>query len=257
MKYLCIDPHGRLAAHTTKDHRVHPVVLDAIPAGAISSTRVQIDADLSALRVDERTVATVANQYEAEVIGPRGYANNPQLARALALIRNRERLRFDPVDGYPVDFDDAGIIGHGLNGPIFPRIDPAVIGIIELVGEEKILLAKNSQRPEYYSLVAGYVEAGESFESAFIREAAEETGRTVHSLTYQGSQPWPATSSLMVGFHAFTAEVEPSLPTDGEIAHTVWLGAKEISQVPLPMPGSIAYRLIDGWVRTHGGGPLG
>lgn len=255
MRYLLIDSRGRIAGKTTPGHGVDPVLIGAIPPDATSTARVRVRPELLALRVDDTTVARLADDTDTYLIEPRWYADSPLLARALALIRNRERLRYDPVDGYPIDFDDAGIVGHGINGPIFPRIDPAVIGLVELVGERRILLARNARRPQYYSLIAGYVDPGESCEAAFIREVGEETGRSIHHLSYQGSQPWPASGSLMIGFHAYTADVEPTRPTDGELTDTVWLSAAELkeSSVPLPPPGSIAYRLIDRWVRAQGG----
>lgn len=255
MKYLLIDSRGRIAGRVAHGHSVEPVLIGAPPPAAVPSTRVRVRPELLALRVDDASVSRLADETDAQLVEPRWYADSPLLARALALVRNRERLRFDPTDGYPIDFDDAGVVGHGVNGPIFPRIDPAVIGLVELVGESQILLARNARRPQYYSLIAGYVEPGESCEAAFIREVGEETGRAIHRLSYQGSQPWPASGSLMVGFHAYTADVEPTRPTDGELSETVWLGAEDLSNrtVPLPPPGSIAYRLIDRWVRAQGG----
>lgn len=71
---------------------------------------------------------------------------------------------------------------------VFPRLDPAVIGLIRLSGTDRILLARNRRRTSFFSLIAGYVEPGETAEAAFAREALEETGRRVEALRYWGSQ---------------------------------------------------------------------
>ena len=81
------------------------------------------------------------------------------------------------------------------------------------------MLARQTMWPErLFSLLAGFVEAGESFESCVVREIAEEIGLTVSDVRYLGSQPWPFPRSLMVGFHAVGDPEQEFSFNDGEIA---------------------------------------
>lgn len=123
----------------------------------------------------------------------------------------------------------------------YPRISPAVI--VAIHREEKILLAHNVNfAPGVYSLVAGYVEAGESLEQAVAREVQEEVGLYIRDIRYWGSQAWPFPSTLMVGFEADYAG--GSIRPDGqEIAAADWYGLTELPS--LPRPGSISRRIID------------
>ena len=109
-----------------------------------------------------------------------------------------------PIDGSPTKSIKAGwsrvnpVNGHEE----FPRIDPAVICLVH-DGHDRAVLARQTMWPErLFSLLAGFVEAGESFEACVVREIAEEIGLTVRDVRYLGSQPWPFPRSLMVGFHA-------------------------------------------------------
>ncbi|MDN6431479.1 NAD(+) diphosphatase [Corynebacterium flavescens] len=178
------------------------------------------------------------------------FAANPQILRAIALIRNRREQRFDPRTGKPLEFPEPGIVGHDAddaNRQVFPRLDPAVIGLITLAGSERILLARNRQRSGFYSLIAGYVESGESLEVAFRREALEETGRRVDDVTYWGSQPWPPSGSIMLGFSAVTEDVHATCDTDGELEEIRWVSRRELPSLPIARPGSIAHKMIMEW----------
>ena len=111
-------------------------------------------------------------------------------------------------------------IVHALRKNIFPRISPAIIVCIER-GDE-ILLARSSRFAQgFYSVLAGFVEAGESLEETVRREVEEETGIIVTDIRYFGSQPWPFPDSLMLGF---TARYESGdLRIDGkEIVDAGW-----------------------------------
>ena len=123
----------------------------------------------------------------------------------------------------------------------FPRISPAVITAV--VKDNRILLAhnKNFSIP-VYSLIAGFVEAGETLEEAVEREIAEEVGIEVSNVRYVSSQPWPFPDSLMLGFTADwkAGEIAP----DGiEITDAGWFGPEDHPQ--LPGKGSIALRIIE------------
>jgi NAD+ diphosphatase len=141
----------------------------------------------------------------------------------------------------------------------FPRTDPAVIvGVTDAAGE-RLLLGKNAMWAErnMYSTFAGFVEAGESLESAIVREIHEESGVRVSDLRYRGSQAWPYPRSLMLGFHA-VAEDPAAARADGEeIVDVRWFTRAELraafageGDVRLPGRASIAHRLIRDWVEA-------
>lgn len=238
-RYLCIDARDRFV---TVDGL--PFTTPVRPHGGEA---VRVDAALWAVRVPVALVDEQARDLGGTVAQGWQFLAEPRLSRALALLRHRDRFRFDPADGSPLTFDGDGVVarGHGTR-PLFPRIDPAVIGIVELAGRERILLGRNI-RKEFFSLIAGYVDPGETLEDAFTREVREETGRRISRITYRGSQPWPASGSLMIGFHSFTTDVDAIAATDGELAETRWVARHEIDDLPLARPGSIAHTMITEW----------
>ncbi|MFC4122440.1 NAD(+) diphosphatase [Nonomuraea zeae] len=134
----------------------------------------------------------------------------------------------------------------------FPRVDPAVIMLIR-DPDDRCLLARGPQWPEgRLSILAGFVEPGESLEYAVIREVAEEVGVTVVNPRYLGSQPWPFPRSLMLGFFA-EATTTMLIPDAEEIAEARWFSREELAaalesgELRLPPPVSIARRLIETW----------
>jgi NAD+ diphosphatase len=129
----------------------------------------------------------------------------------------------------------------------FPRISPAIIVLIEK--GDAVLLAHSARFPgDWFSVIAGFVEPGESLEEAVHREVKEETGITVKNIAYFGSQPWPFPDSLMIGF---TAEHESGeIRIDGEeIVEARWFKAGSLPNVPGKL--SIARELIDWFVKKH------
>jgi NAD+ diphosphatase len=138
--------------------------------------------------------------------------------------------------------------GHGA----YPRLSPAIIALIERDG--RALLARNARFPlPFYSTLAGFVEVGESLEGAVAREIHEEAGIAITDIRYFGSQPWPFTSSLMIGFTARWAGGE-IVPEPTEIADADWFAPDELPRIPPKL--SIARELIDDFVRRHGGSPI-
>ena len=116
------------------------------------------------------------------------------------------------------------------NVMIYPRISPCVIVLV--TNGEDLLLAHNKNFPgTFYSTLAGFIEAGESAESAIHREIYEEVKVTVKNIEYFGSQSWPFPSQLMLGYHA--EYLEGDITPDGlEIDKADWFNYKELPQVP-------------------------
>ena len=141
----------------------------------------------------------------------------------------------------------------------FPRLDPAVIMLVT-DPDDRCLLARNAMWPERrVSILAGFVEPGESAEFAVAREVLEETGIEVGDARYVGSQPWPMPHSLMLGFRArATGSLEINVDAD-EIAEARWFSRDDLRSdvasgaIRLPPPVSIAHRIIESWY----GAPLG
>ena len=135
----------------------------------------------------------------------------------------------------------------------FPRIDPAVIMLVT-DPDDRCLLARNKRWPERrVSVLAGFVEPGESAEQAVTREVAEETSIVVSQVQYMGSQPWPMPQSLMLGFRAVASGPLDLQVDDEEIAAAHWYSRDELraaladGEVLLPPPVSIAHQLIQSW----------
>lgn len=218
---------------------------------------VRVDARTQAIKLSGAEVAERREvESVVEVVPARSLLSDRRVAKALALLDNRENQRFDSRDGSELTFDRDGRIARGASGRmIFPRTDPAVIGLIHLAGTDDVLIARN-KRSNFYSLVAGFVDPGESLEEAFEREAMEETGRRVADIVYWGSQPWPPGGSLMMGFYAWTRDANPIGDTDGELADMVWVDPRTIARYPLAPVGSIARDMLNSWFTDKTGKTL-
>lgn len=231
--YLPVSATGRVPV----DAAGQPVLLRHLPP---TDVVVQLSR-WSALLLDD--VAAFGTPQDATF-----FADQPEILKAITLVRNRREMIFDPASGEKLDYSDGGVVGRNPRGRlVFPRLDPAVIGMVQLRGTNKILLARNRQRDGYFSLIAGYVDAGETLEQAFAREVWEETGRRVEDLQYWGSQPWPPSGSLMVGFTAVTDDAAAVGKLDGELAEIRWVSRDELPELPLARAGSIAHTMIMEW----------
>ena len=186
------------------------------------------------------------------------------VSSATALLNWHDNARFSAVDGSPTKPVRHGwarlnpLTGHEE----FPRIDPAVICLVHDGGDRAVLARQTVWPQRMFSLLAGFVEAGESFELCVAREIREEIGLTVRDVRYLGSQPWPFPRSLMVGFHAIADPSEAFSYNDGEIAEAAWFTREEVrnalaagdwtsgsnSKLLLPASISIARQIIESWV---------
>jgi NAD+ diphosphatase len=136
----------------------------------------------------------------------------------------------------------------------YPRLSPAIIIAVVRHSDEgdRLLLARNHRFPAgRYSVIAGFVEPGESLEECAQREVFEEVGIRIKNIRYFGSQPWPFPHSLMIGFTAEYESGELALE-ESEIAEAGWFAADALPGVPPKM--SIARRLID-WFSENGREP--
>ncbi len=132
----------------------------------------------------------------------------------------------------------------------FPRLAPAVIVLVER-GNQLLMARSRHFAPGLFSVLAGFVEPGETLEEAVAREVKEESGILVKDIRYFGSQPWPFPHSLMIGFTAKYAGGEIILE-DSELEAAGWY---TVDNLP-PQPGkiSIARKLIDSFVGRQKGG---
>ena len=137
----------------------------------------------------------------------------------------------------------------------YPRTDPAVIMAIH-DPEDRLLLGRNSAwGPGRYSVLAGFVEAGETLEAAVRREVFEEARLNVGRVEYFGSQPWPFPRSLMLAFNGWTEASEGDIAVDGkEMAHAHVFSRDELveamrsHEIHVPSPTSVAASLIQSWL---------
>jgi len=182
------------------------------------------------------------------------------LTEALGIINWHLSHGFSPRSGEPTVPEKGGWVRRDpvTDGEVFPRTDAAIIvGITD--ARDRILLGSNALwESNRFSLLAGFVEPGESLESAVIREVFEESGIRVVDPVYLGSQPWPFPASLMLGFMATVDEAHgtDTTPDGHEILALRWFSRDELTaalgEIILPGPTSIARAIIEEWF----GGPI-
>lgn len=182
------------------------------------------------------------------------------LAHARALMWWHTRHRFCGVCGHPTESGEAGSQRRCLNPACrvlhFPRVDPAMIVLVH--DGERIVLGRQKGWPAgMHSVLAGFLEPGESLEDCVRREVREEIGVELESVAYFGSQPWPFPQSVMLGFVARTAAAELQVDPD-ELEHAAWYDRAWLlaqADTPigtgafaLPRKDSIARRMVDAWM---------
>lgn len=209
--------------------------------------------------IDLRTAAAGWPAFDATVF-----------AQARAVLHWQARHRHCGACGARLSFGRGGWLGHcdGCGLDHYPRSDPAVIVAVD-DGERLLLGRQRGWAPGRWSVIAGFVEPGESLEQTVAREVHEETAVRVHDCRYLASQPWPFPSALMLGF---VARAEPQVPVAGEELEAVrWFDAdavraglardwnapreagKEAGEdaIVLSPPLSIARWLIESWLAAH------
>jgi NAD+ diphosphatase len=198
--------------------------------------------------LDLREVGPVMNQQDANL-----------LAYARGVMYWHRRQRFCGICGHPTESRRGGHMRKCTNEQCgrehYPRTDPAVIMLVTRAtptGEVCLLAHKSSFPTGRFSVLAGYVDPGESLEEAVAREVLEEVGVAVTDVTYKASQPWPFPSSLMLGFRARAISEEIVCDQD-EIEEAFWFSRDDLVRFPdqgyqLSRPDSIARWLIDEWI---------
>ena len=127
----------------------------------------------------------------------------------------------------------------------FPQLAPAVIVAVTRNEGREILLAHNRNfEGNVHSLIAGFVEAGETVEQAVEREVMEETSIRVGNIRYLRSQPWPFPNSLMLAFRAEYLS-GTATPDGSELDSLGWFRPDALP--PLPRQGSVAAAVIRDW----------
>lgn len=229
-----------------------------------ASPEVEAGAAVLAVVVDEvRADGLGAEWLDLRSIGARLDARDAGLfTQALALANWHAASAYSPATGQPTSVGQAGWVrvDPETGREHYPRTDAAVI-VAVLDDADRILLGSNVEWGESrFSLLAGFVEPGESLEAAVVREIFEEAGVVVSDPEYRGSQPWPFPASLMLGFEARIApgtSTEPR-PDGTELRELRWFTREELAadaaagRVMLPRSASIARALIEDWY----GGPI-
>ena len=203
---------------------------------------------------------------------------NELALHATALSQWQRRTSFCNLCGGKTSFVDGGTCCRctECNTPSWPRQDPSMIAVISSRDGQRVLLAHSKRHPpKFNTVLAGFVEAGETFEAAVAREAFEETGIRIDegSVEYVGSQPWPFPQSCMIGFTA-TADCSQKLNVDtNELMSAGWFDKADVAKaatvegptmqravaeaalekdpsLPLLIPpkGVIARKLLDKWL---------
>jgi NAD+ diphosphatase len=176
------------------------------------------------------------------------------LAEAVGILEWHDRHRFSPLTGAATTIERSGWVQRDptTGTEFFPRTDPAVIMLVHDGADRCVLGRQPVWPPGRFSVLAGFVEPGESAEAAVAREVAEEVGLRVTDVRYVASQPWPFPQSLMLGFTA-RVDGDPTLRLDDdEIEEAQWFTRDQLRSGSgpraLPPPVSIARNLIDRWI---------
>lgn len=252
---------------------VRPAAVDAVEllAGADETVFLGLDAGRAVFAADlsareGREACELAGAAEAvdvrALVGGLGPAEAAVQAYAKGLLHWHRGQRFCGSCGAVTVAGTGGhtrsCTGAGCGRLLFPRIEPAVIMLVEAPGEPaRCLLARHRGAAEdSWSTLAGFVEIGESLEDAVRRELAEEAGVAVREVTYQGSQAWPFPAGLMVGFRATAASTR--VRVDGEeVVEARWFSRAELQARvaagrPLGRIDSIDRHLLGSWLDGRG-----
>ena len=196
--------------------------------------------------VDVRAMFAALDEQQAATLG-----------YALGILRWHRDQRFCGACGHPAASCHGGTqrrcTGADCGRLLFPRLEPAVIALVEAPGAvSRCLLARHrGAAPGAFATLAGFVEIGEGLEDAVRREVAEETGVRLGQVSYQSSQAWPFPAGLMIGFRA-RAVSEAICVDRAELDEARWFTRAEVSAMLArhpARPDSIESHLIGAWLR--------
>ncbi len=229
-RILLIDAEGRAGA----DAEGRPQAPSGAEVGGGPGTAIFLGlrGDTAWFAVPAQNVAAQPPRFvdlrSAAAAWPDAEAGTFALARAL--LHWQSRTRYCGVCAGAIEFRRAGYLGHctRCGAEQYPRVDPAVIMAVS-DGSRLLLGRQPGWPPRRYSVIAGFVEPGETLEQTVAREVLEETGVRVRRSRYLAAQPWPFPGALMLGF---AAEAEPDEPrVDGiELEDARWFDAGEIGR---------------------------
>lgn len=227
--------------------------------------------ELSAASVAEIPHLRDAGEFaDLRTVGSLVSANDAALmSYARAMLLWQRRHGFCSICGSRAEIRRGGHVRRCTNpecaAESFPRTDPVVIMLVTRPATadypERALLGRHSRLPRgAYSLLAGFVEPGESLEDAVAREVWEEAGVRVSDVRYVASQPWPFPYSMMIGFRATADADEISIDRD-ELEDARWFTADEIArfgewgdetaEFRRPRKDAIARAILDDWIGSN------
>ena len=279
-----LNDDGTLHYLTGKD-AVEPLTEEAVlarsvirPAAYGADTEKNSGAQVHVLYCENETLAQVAAdlnnpRVRASTSGFRYYPvhDDPEgRARYAAALARRDYLiemRYSAYTGEEAPIGRKGIRRTASGEMVFPRIEPAVMGLVMSRDGERVLLANNRQwHPNRFALIAGFVDPGENLEEAIAREVYEETGLRAERSEYRMSDVWPFPRSLMICYRVTVDENEPIVHHDGEIRAARWFTAEQLreaiaiseergnsgqddpAKLELPGTNAVARRMLDDWL---------
>ena len=186
-----------------------------------------------------------------------------EVAQAVSLVHWNADNRFCGRCGSAMEMRIGGYkrVCSACGHSIFPRTDPVVIMLTVDIENDRCLMGRGAHfTPGMYSCLAGFVEPGETIESAVRRETREESGIEVGRVRYHASQPWPMPHSLMIGCYSEALSTDISRD-DLELEDCQWFTRDQVKAMldmtvtdgrTAPAKGAIAYRLIRDWIDWDG-----
>ena len=253
-KYIFISENKILYDKTEKSYKFDAnfLILD----GDIDTGRIGIysDDEEYIYAINLKDISLVNKPEDAELIEIRSLANfNPEndgiVFTAKQLVHWIDETKYCSRCSGKLSFQEkeGAFVRPCIQEFIYPKISPCIITLV--TREDEILLARNKFFPEnWYSTLAGFIEAGETAEDALKREVMEEVNIAVKNIKYFGSQPWPFPSQLMLGFFCEYESGEIKVE-EAELEDAKWFKINDLPNIPPKL--SISGQLISSYLEDH------